>query len=77
MEQVFEQYRIVFKELKERKSISHHSISAKKRETHKNTRTLFSGTVSDSRIFAFRGESWNPNAAETKNGCTRMQLAVC
>jgi hypothetical protein len=77
LEQIFEPYRIMFNELKERKSSSHRSISAKKRETLKNTKTLFSGTVNDSRIFAFRGESRNPNAAKTKSGCTRMQLAVC
>jgi hypothetical protein len=78
LEQVFEPYCIMLKELKEKKkSSSPHSVSAKKRETLKNTKTLFSGTVSDSRILAFREESQNPNSARTRDGCTRMQLAVC
>ena len=35
LEQVFEPYRIMFKELKERKSSSHRSVSARKREALK------------------------------------------
>jgi putative component of toxin-antitoxin plasmid stabilization module len=45
----------MFKELQEKKNRSHHSDSAKKRETLKNTKTLFSGTFGDSRLFRF---SW-------------------
>ena len=77
LDQVFEPYCIMLKELKKKKISTPHSVSAKKRETLKYTKTLFSGTVSDSRIFAFRGESRNPNPTKTRDGCTRMQLAVC
>jgi hypothetical protein len=76
LEQVFEPYRILFKELKERKSSSHHSVSAKKMETPKNTKTLFSGTVSDSGIFAFHGESWNPTPRQNE-GWMYSDAASC
>jgi hypothetical protein len=51
--------------------------TAKKRDT-KNTKTLFSGAVNDSRIFAFRGESWNPTTPKSEgqiySGAARCPL---
>jgi hypothetical protein len=38
--QVFDPYRMMFKELKENRSSSHHKAFAKKRKTRQNTKTL-------------------------------------
>jgi hypothetical protein len=40
VEQVFESYRIIFKELKDKISSSHHKAFAKKRKTPENRKTL-------------------------------------
>jgi hypothetical protein len=44
LEQVFEPYCVMLKEVKEKKeAASHHNVSAKTRKTVKNTETLFLG----------------------------------
>ena len=41
LEQVFESYRMMLKELKDKISSSHHKAFAKKRKTPQNIKTLF------------------------------------
>jgi hypothetical protein len=41
LEQVFGPYLMIIKELKEKRSSSHHKAFAKKRKTPQNTKTLF------------------------------------
>jgi hypothetical protein len=62
LEQVFETYRVMFKELRGGgESSCDHNVSAKKIKTLVNAKTLLflMRAVNYSRIFAFRGGSWN------------------
>jgi len=70
LEQVFEAYRMMFKELKEKRSSCHHKAFAKKRKTPQNTKTLLGcvcvGGVNNWRIFDFCGWYWSIIAAKSE-----------
>jgi hypothetical protein len=61
LEQVFEPYRVMFKELKEKeKQQPNHNVSAKKRKPLKVLKHCFGrGADTYMRTSAFRGGSWN------------------
>jgi hypothetical protein len=69
LEQVFEPYRIMFKELKEKRSSSHHKAFAKKRKTRQNTKTLLGCRGEGGELLADFRFSWvvlEPNPGQKR-----------